>query len=523
MTLYDLINKFKDTSLKHVLVNEFGEGDIYEYLNSREHKYPCVFLTITGISDNDYDRGINCTLFYVDRLTSDSSNKKQVQSTGLNVLSEILSKFNTTSTSYTPFTEKFSDLCAGVFAETNISIELDFECGDNFKIRNKYIVENGTYDVENIDEVTIECPSVDEYIDEIERLEDEVQVKDKLINSVTSLEITENGTYIAPEGTLGYNNISVNTKFKIPNGTKLGYSTVIDKNLDFSDVTDFSRMFYQDENAYPGLLEAPEIDTSNGINFYSFLQNANKIKSIPNYNLQNATNVQNMFKNCSLLETIENLNTNKCKAFDYCFENCVKLKSVKNINTDSATSCVGMFSNCRTLKAIPLLNLSNCTAFYKFCYYCFELTDFPKIDVSNATNVQGMFYECRNIEYIPELMTDKITNFTEMFCYCYKLHTVEKLNFSTGVSFGNMFRDCSELQNITLEGSINYKIDFSYSSKLTYESVKSILTACSNTTRPTISKTLKFNLTHIDQNGELAALVADCNTKSWTISGLTLN
>ena len=134
-----------------------------------------------------------------------------------------------------------------------------------------------------------------------------------------------------------------------------------------------------------------------------------------------------------------------------------------------------------------------------------------------------MFYECRNIEYIPELMTDKITNFTEMFCYCYKLHTVEKLNFSTGVSFGNTFRDCSELQNITLEGSINYTIDFSYSSKLTYESVKSILTACSNTTRPTISKTLKFNLTHTDQNGELAALVVECNTKGWTISGLTLN
>ena len=84
-----------------------------------------------------------------------------------------------------------------------------------------------------------------------------------------------------------------------------------------------------------------------------------------------------------------------------------------------------------------------------------------------------------------------------------------------------MFNSCNKLENITFVGSINTGISFSYSTLLTYESVKSILTACSNTTN-TSSKAVSFKITLTDQNGELAALVATCNSKGWTISGLTL-
>ena len=66
-----------------------------------------------------------------------------------------------------------------------------------------------------------------------------------------------------------------------------------------------------------------------------------------------------------------------------------------------------------------------------------------------------------------------------------------------------MFNQCTALENVTFVGSINYSIDFNYSPKLTYDSIKSILTACAATTR-TSSKTLKFNRTIADNNGELA-------------------
>jgi hypothetical protein len=52
MNLYNTIQKVLNTASSHILVNEVGEGDIYEYLNSGEHKYPCVFLTVTSVVDN---------------------------------------------------------------------------------------------------------------------------------------------------------------------------------------------------------------------------------------------------------------------------------------------------------------------------------------------------------------------------------------------------------------------------------------------------------------------------------------
>lgn len=133
-----------------------------------------------------------------------------------------------------------------------------------------------------------------------------------------------------------------------------------------------------------------------------------------------------------------------------------------------------------------------------------------------------MFYGCKNLTTIPQLDTSNGTNFSDMFNGCENLASVPQLDISNGTSFEHMFTNCRKLENITFIGSINGNIDFSPCTKLTYESVKSILTACSNTTN-TNAKTLKFKLTLTDQNSELTDLIATCTSKGWTISGLTLN
>jgi hypothetical protein len=132
-----------------------------------------------------------------------------------------------------------------------------------------------------------------------------------------------------------------------------------------------------------------------------------------------------------------------------------------------------------------------------------------------------MFKGCYELTTIPQLDTSKGKMFSNMFNGCSKLTTISQLDISNSTSINSMFNSCSKLENITFTGSINVGIDFSYSSLLTYESVKSILTACSNTTN-TNAKTLKFSRTLTDQNGELLALVESCTSKGWTISGLTL-
>lgn len=137
MRYFDFIRDIEEISTSHILVNEYSEGDIYEYLNAGEHKYPCVFLTVTNISTSLSSSSINFTLFYTDRLLENGSNKTAIQSTGIQVIKQILSKFKMkndeyelTSANYTPFTEKFADMCAGVFCE--ISLDNMIENLDNY-------------------------------------------------------------------------------------------------------------------------------------------------------------------------------------------------------------------------------------------------------------------------------------------------------------------------------------------------------------------------------------------------------
>jgi hypothetical protein len=157
------IQKVLDTASKHILVNETGEGDIYEYLNSGEHKYPCVFLTVTKVTDNEYNRTLGGTLFYVDRLVSDQSNKTAVQSTAVSVLRDILQAVDNEqeSVEYMTFTEKFTDLCAGAYADCQISVSFTDACTDNFELITKDITENGVYEITGYDRaiVSVETPT----------------------------------------------------------------------------------------------------------------------------------------------------------------------------------------------------------------------------------------------------------------------------------------------------------------------------------------------------------------------------
>ena len=149
-------------------------------------------------------------------------------------------------------------------------------------------------------------------------------------------------------------------------------------------------------------------------------------------------------------------------------------------------------------------------------YYC------TTIDCEKMKSTDYWFANCNNLRSVDKIInTDNVTNFRYMFYNCDHLKTIGQIDVSSGADFNNMFMNCYNLENVEFEGSINSTINFNSCDLLTYESVKSILTACSNTTN-TNSKTVIFNRTLTDQNGELATLIVTCNTKGWTVSGLTL-
>lgn len=198
MRYFDFIKEIKEISTSHILVNEYGEGDIYEYLNNGEHKYPCVFLTVTNLNTTDSGTAINFTLFYTDRLVENQANKTAIQSTGISVIKQILSKYEQlhpeyllNNVNYTPFTEKFTDMCAGVFCDvvienqTDTLEDYDNECEEGaFAVKTITLTKNGVYDIVGYDSaiVLVETP-------------------------METITITENGVYVPEEG--GYNEVIV--------------------------------------------------------------------------------------------------------------------------------------------------------------------------------------------------------------------------------------------------------------------------------------------------------------------------
>ena len=468
MNYFNLVKNIQDTALKHQFVQEFFEGDVYDIMNTKDRKYPTVILTTERIDDTNGYQTITASLFCIDRLTSDGVNKLEVQSICQTILQGILLKLESAypemtiqTESFVPFTEKFKDLCAGMYVECSLSYP-SMICDDEvFTTKEIILKSNGIYDVIGYDRaiVSVEIPT---------------QSKE--------LSISANGSYtILPDEGYYLSSANVNVSVPIPNiwkisnETKLAYSSwsSVPKELDFSNVTDF----------------------------------------------------RNMFNNCQFLTSIPQLDTSKCTDFSNMFNYCIKLKTIPLIDTSKGTNFQYMFYFCNNLTSIPQLNTSKCTIFRNMFYNCQSLINVPQLDTSNGIYFNNMFGYCTKLTSIPQLNTSSSENCSYMFQYCRNLITIYQLNVSNCVSTQGLFStfyQCTALKNITFVGSINTSVDFVNSKLLTYDSVKSILTACSNTTN-TKAKTLKFSRTLTDQNNELTDLIATCTSKGWTISGLTLN
>ena len=201
-----------------------------------------------------------------------------------------------------------------------------------------------------------------------------------------------------------------------------------------------------------------------------------------------------------------------------------------NWDFSNVTNMHNMFYLCRGLTTIPLLDTSSVTDMSWAFNYCDKLTTIPQLDTSNVTNMNGMFSNCPNLTTIPQLDTSKVTDMNYMLDSCNGLTTVEGIDFSGLTSeltylFGTAITTKPNITRFIVNGKINVSISDGYGinelTAIDYDSVKSILTAASNTDN-TNAKTLAFNRTMTDQNGELASLVASCTSKGWTISGLTL-
>ena len=295
--------------------------------------------------------------------------------------------------------------------------------------------------------------------------------------------------------------------------------------LNTSNVTNMTDMFYNCNS----LTTIPQLDTSNVTNMSYMFSNCNKLTSVPQLNTSNVTDMKNMFSQCHSITSVPQLNTSNVTDMSYMFNNCKNLTTVSQLDTSNVTNMSYMFSNCNKLTSIPELNTSNVTDMSNMFGECHSITSVPQLNTSNVTNMSNMFNNCKNLATVPQLNTSNVNEMTEMFGNCENLTTVEGIDFSGLTSdLNNLFGwtlNMPKLTRFIVNGKINVSIADDYSIKaltaIDYDSVKSIL-AAANLTDNTNSKTLTFNRTMTDQNGELAALVTSCTSKGWTITGLTI-
>ena len=294
---------------------------------------------------------------------------------------------------------------------------------------------------------------------------------------------------------------------------------------DTSKVTSMREMFIGCSN----LITIPRLDTSNVTNMSYMFYNCINLTTIPQMDTSKVTDMLYLFYNCQKLASIPLLDTSNVTNMGDMFYECENLISIPILDTSNVTNMSGMFYNCKKLASIPLLDTSKVTSMSSM-FYSSGLKTIPPLNLSNVTNMYGLFSFCTSIKTIPRLDTSKATNMSWMFNYCDSLTTVEGIDFSGLTSelkelFGYYSSSRPSLKRFIVNGKINVSISDNYSIKMLtaidYDSVKSILEAA-NRTDNTNAKTLTFNRTIVDRNGELTALVASCASKGWTINGLTI-
>lgn len=102
--------------------------DIYE-LNSRpDISYWAFCITPNTITSSESFLTANLNLFFVDRLSDSKDNHLEIQSNGIQSLTNIVNRFSNNnpeveigSAYFTPFYQRFNDECSGVYLNINIS------------------------------------------------------------------------------------------------------------------------------------------------------------------------------------------------------------------------------------------------------------------------------------------------------------------------------------------------------------------------------------------------------------------
>ena len=111
-------------------INTVIDFNPYDINSLKSVEYTTFAWVLNEIQEDQTSTTINMSLFYIDRLLDDNSNKMLIYETSFNTLRRIVNTLETEYNYYIPnksyrhFTEEFADKCAGCFADISISVDI---------------------------------------------------------------------------------------------------------------------------------------------------------------------------------------------------------------------------------------------------------------------------------------------------------------------------------------------------------------------------------------------------------------
>lgn len=136
-----------------------------------------------------------------------------------------------------------------------------------------------------------------------------------------------------------------------------------------------------------------------------------------------------------------------------------------------------------------------------------------KLDFSKCTNVAHAFLASNLTELGIIDVSKASTNITNLFNNCTKLVTIEKL-IMTSNNKGSMFNGCTALENLTIDGVIGNDFVISSSTKLSHDSLMSIINHLETKTSGTF--TLSIGSTNLAKLSDAEKAIA--TQKGWTLA-----
>jgi len=169
--------------------------------------------------------------------------------------------------------------------------------------------------------------------------------------------------------------------------------------IDVSHITDFSKIFLDDENTGNPEFDVSKWDVSNGKIFeYMFNKCYNFNCDLSRWNVSSGINFKFMFSGCNNFNSdLSNWNVSNGKEFEFMFDRCNKFNAdLSQWDVSNGKVFTNMFDGCKNFNSnLSQWDVSNGIVFTNMFYGCKKFNyDLSQWDVSKGVYFSDMFTDC---------------------------------------------------------------------------------------------------------------------------------